>query len=90
MSLNDNEIRVFNRSKILSTPGKTIGQMDELYPRTAPSMRGRAIKNTYIESHLDRFSRLEERVARMSMAKRTLNGILESGEVAAKVMRFRL
>jgi len=68
--------------------------MDELYPRTKIDARGRAVKGKYIESHADRRAILDERVSKnpraQSMARRTLEGILDAGETAAKVMRSRL
>ena len=93
MSLKDNEIRVFNRGSVVTSGGKTLSEMDELYPRTKPSILGRMVKGMYIETHADRRALLDERVLKnpeaKSMAKRTLDSLISAGETAAKVMRFR-
>lgn len=64
--------------------------MDSLYPRTAPKIRGAVVRGTYTESHADRVLMLEKRVEAKSMAQRTLDGVIQAGETAAQVMRFRL
>ena len=60
----DNEIRVFNRAKIVVTPLKTVKEMDDLYPRTAPALKGGVMKGKYIESAAERFSLVQQRVAK--------------------------
>lgn len=57
-----NEIRVFNRSSIFSTPLKSTEEMDELYPRTPVKFRGTMSKGMYMESHADRRGFLESRL----------------------------
>ena len=59
-----NEVRVFNRSSILSTPLKSTEEMDELYPRTPVGLKGSMVRGNYIESHADRRGFLTARLAK--------------------------
>jgi len=79
----DNEIRVFNRSRLLATEGKSLEQIDAIYPRTKPNgpARGSMVKGLYTESHLDRRALLEQR----ALAQAAKNK--KAGTVSAKVVK---
>lgn len=63
LALSDNEIRVLNRSKLLASEAKTLGEMDSLYPRTPSPTRGSIYKNAHTDTHADRRAMLDKRVA---------------------------
>lgn len=79
--LSQNEIKVFNRSKLVTSGSKTIEEMDLLYPRTAleSPVKGKGVKGKYSDSHLDRFNMLKERVLKASIST-------DAGFSSAKMM----
>ena len=68
MAESDNEIRIINRSKLLTTEARTIEQMDALYPRTKITARIRTATSSsgHADSHSDRRALLEKRATSVS------------------------
>jgi hypothetical protein len=63
-----NEIKILDRSKLLTTEARTLEQMDALYPRTKPNgkARGALVRGHHIDSHSDRRALLEKRATSVS------------------------